>query len=176
MEMTYGYLYVDELNWSTQADCLVALDAHFRQIGREELVFDEPGFPVVELARSLLVWLDSPNRIDFIFDSMSYEEAGSISIVQDSGGWTFHSVFIPQPLTRPMGWSEVEQCCLNFITKVEADLMALGLHPDEVIRRLRGKYWICSQDNHPKRATLPVRSVERGLQPSEARSSPAECR
>ena len=135
MEMTYDYLNAEELHGSTQADYLVSLDGHLRLIDREAHVFDEPGFPVVELARSLLVWLDAPNRIDFFFDSMSYEEVGSISIVQEPGGWTFRSAFVAQPLTRPMGWTEVEDCCRDFVAKVEADLVALGLQPAEVIRR-----------------------------------------
>lgn len=57
MEMTYDRLNADELHGTTRTDYLVSLDAHFRVVDGPMTVVDEPGFPVVELARSLLVWL-----------------------------------------------------------------------------------------------------------------------
>jgi hypothetical protein len=50
-----------------------------RVVAGDETVYGEPGFPVVELARSLLIWLGNPDRGDFEFDSMSFEEVGSIA-------------------------------------------------------------------------------------------------
>ena len=52
------------------------------------LVYDEPAFPVVELARSLLIWLDDPERSDLEFDSMSYEEVGLVAMRGRAEGWT----------------------------------------------------------------------------------------
>ncbi len=133
--MTYDRLNTDELRGSTQADYLVSLDAHFRLVDGDLAFYDEPAFPVVELARSLSIWLDAPERGDFEFDSMSYEEVGSVAVRQSDAGWTFESVFAPNASTAPVDWAEVDRCCREFVSKVEADLVTLGLDPAEVIRR-----------------------------------------
>lgn len=78
---------------TTQADYLIAFDAVLRVVIGDETVYAEPGFPVVELARSLTTWLGSPDQGDFEFDSMSFEEIGSIAFRQSTAGWTFGSVF-----------------------------------------------------------------------------------
>lgn len=66
MEMTYDRLNTDELRGSTQADYLVSLDADFRMEDGDSLVYQEPSFPIVELARSMLTWLNDPDRDDFV--------------------------------------------------------------------------------------------------------------
>lgn len=134
MEMAYDRLNTDELRGTTQADYLVSLDAHFRLIVGDVTICDEPGFPVVELARSLLIWLGDPDRRDFEFDSMSYEEVGSIAMRQNAAGWTVESVFAPGASTT-LDWAEVERCCLGFVARVEDDLRAQGVNPGDVTRR-----------------------------------------
>lgn len=57
MDLTCDHLNSDELRGTTQTDFLVALDGHFRIHDGDVTIYDEPGFPVVELARSLLIWL-----------------------------------------------------------------------------------------------------------------------
>jgi hypothetical protein len=133
MELTYDRLSCDELGGSTQADLLVALDGRLRLNDDGAIVFDETQFPVVELARSLVLWLAAPGRPDFGFVSMSCDD-GAISILQDDRGWHFRSTFYADPLTGPVDWSEVERCCRNFIVKVRADLQDLGLRPDQLLR------------------------------------------
>lgn len=133
--MTYDRLNTDELRGSTQADYLVALDAHFRLVDGDLIIYDEPAFPVVELARSLSIWLDALERGDFEFDSMSYEQVGSVAVRQSDTGWTFESIFAANTSATAFDWTEVDRCCREFVTKVEADLAALGLDPAEVIRR-----------------------------------------
>lgn len=135
MELTYDGLHTDEVRGATQADYLIALDAHVRLVDGGVAVFDEPGFPVVELARSLLAWLGDPEQGDFEFDSMSYEERGAISIWELPEGWAFGSVLTPGARTAPAGRLDVDECCRRFIARVEADLDALGLDPVEVLRR-----------------------------------------
>lgn len=135
MEMTYDHLNSNELRGSTQTDYLVALDAHFRLVDDDVIVYDEPGFPVVELARSLLLWIRNPDLGDFNFDSMSYEEVGSLAIRRSDSGWTFSSVFAPEAVTGSVDRAEVDRCCRSFVARVESDLRHLGLDPDEVIRR-----------------------------------------
>ncbi len=135
MEMSYDRLGTKELRGATQADYLIALDAHFSLVHGGVTAFDEPDFPVVELARSLVRWLEDPDRSDFEFDSMSFEEGGVFSIRQGVEGWEFGSIFAPGAATAPVDWSEVDRCCRRFIAKVEADLVELGLDPAEVIER-----------------------------------------
>lgn len=77
----------------------------------------------------MLVWLDDPARGDFVLESMSFEEVGSIAFRQSPTGWTFGSVFRPGPSTLRFDWAEVESCCRGLIARVEADLGVLGLDP-----------------------------------------------
>ncbi|REJ06128.1 hypothetical protein DY023_07515 [Microbacterium bovistercoris] len=135
MELTYDGLRTDELQGTTQADYLIAFDAHLCLVESATTIFDEPGFPVVELARSLLLWLRDPARGDFEFDSMSYEERGVISIWKVAAGWAVGSVLAPGARTTPADWRVVDECCRRFIARVEADLGTLGLDPVEVLRR-----------------------------------------
>ncbi|GAB78187.1 DUF7878 domain-containing protein [Austwickia chelonae] len=135
MEIAYDRLNSHELTGTTQTDYLVALDAHFMLIEDDTTIYDEPGFPVVELARSMVLWLRNPDNRDFIFDSMSYEEVGSVIIRQDALGWTFTSVFAPDAVTAPIDRNEVERCCRSFVSRVEADLWELGVDPDKVFRQ-----------------------------------------
>jgi hypothetical protein len=135
VELIYDRLNIDDLGGATQADYLVALDAHLCLLEGDVTVYDEPGFPVVELARSLLIWLGWRDHHDFEFNSMSYEEVGSITIRQVAAGWEFGSVFDSSAATAPVDWAEVDRCCRDFIARVEADLLALGLDPAEVIKR-----------------------------------------
>ncbi|WP_456696643.1 DUF7878 domain-containing protein [Aeromicrobium sp. P5_D10] len=134
MDMTYDRLNTDELRGPTQADYLIAFDADLRVVVGDETVYAEPGFPVVELARSLKSWLGNPVQGDFEFDSMSIEEVGSVAFRHTAAGWTFSSVFDPGASTPLADWAEVEQGCRRMVSRVEADLVALGLDPDEVLQ------------------------------------------
>lgn len=135
MELTYDALRTDELRGTTQADYLVALDAQLRLVDGGAILLEEPGFPVVELARSLLAWLADPEPGDFEFDSMSYEERGAIAISKLPEGWSFCSVLAPGAQTAPADKLHVDDCCRRFIARIEADLDALGLDPGEVLGR-----------------------------------------
>ena len=52
--MSYDQWRTDELRGTTRADYLIALDACLRLTDGGVTVVEETGFPVVELARSLL--------------------------------------------------------------------------------------------------------------------------
>lgn len=134
--MTYAQLSTDELQGTTQADYLVSVEGDLRIVddgGTWE--YDEQSFPVVELARSLLRWLDDPGRPDFAFDSMSYEEVGAVAVRRSERGWVFSSVFDPGSTSSPVDWAETERCIRAFIDQVEADLRDLGIDPEGVIRK-----------------------------------------
>lgn len=135
MEMTYDQLNTDEVRGTTQADYLISLDADFRIADVDQAVYEESAFPVVELARSLLIWLDTPDRSDFEFESMSFEEVGSVAVRQTHGAWVCSSVFAPESSSEPVEWVEIERCIRAFVSRVEQDLRALGIDPDKVTRR-----------------------------------------
>lgn len=135
MEMIYDRLNRDELTGTTQADHLISLDAVFSVVINDETVHTEPRFPVVELARSLRLWLENPGRGDFEFDSMSIEEVGSVAFRQTTAGWTYGSAFHPVAPPHLVDWAEIEQCCCDLVSRVAADLAELGLDPAEVLKR-----------------------------------------
>lgn len=76
MLLRYSRLCLGEIQRATQADILVGVDADFRLLEGDLVVYEEPAFPVAELAWSLLRWVQEPHRGDFVFDSMSFEELG----------------------------------------------------------------------------------------------------
>ena len=133
--MTYAQLSTDEVQSTTRADYLVSIEGDLQITDDGDDVCDEPSFPVVELARSLLMWLAEPDRADFEFDSMSFEEVGAVAIRRSDGGWVFSSVFSPDAASAPVDWVEVERCIRSFIAQVEDDLRGLGVDPAGVIRR-----------------------------------------
>ncbi len=134
MLMTYDRLACEDLQGSTPADYLVALDGRFTLVVKDMTILDEPGFPVVELARSLAQWLNDSESDDFEFDSMSYEEPGTVYLRQKEVGWTVGSTFASESTSAIVTWREIEQCCRSFIAAVEADLSRLGISPDRALR------------------------------------------
>ena len=58
-----------------------------------------------------------------------------MEVRQTSLGWVFGSVFAPGASSAPVDWTEVEQCSRDFVSRVESDLLGLGLDPDAVIQR-----------------------------------------
>src|SRR5688572_7343902 len=105
MLITYGRLNTSDLRGTTQADYLISIDADLQILDGARCVFEEPSFPVLELARSLSQWLSEPARSDFAFESMSYEEVGAVTVRASQGGWIFGSVFEPTA-SSPVGWDE----------------------------------------------------------------------
>lgn len=54
MLLANGVLDVSEIQGRSQADVLVGVDADFRLVDGDLVIYEEPSFPVVELAWSLL--------------------------------------------------------------------------------------------------------------------------
>lgn len=133
IELSYDRLDSSELQGRTQADHLVALDAHLVVRDGSVIVFEEPGFPVVELARALLAWLATDGSGDFVFRSMSYEDDGTLAIVRTPSGWTFTSVLEPTSVGGPVERSALRQTVERFVAQVESDLATLGADPAFVL-------------------------------------------
>ncbi|MET4622689.1 hypothetical protein ABIE18_004168 [Arthrobacter sp. 2762] len=135
MRMTYANLDADNIGGTSQADYLVGIDADFTVSEGSVLLYREQAFPVVELARSLVVWLNANPRGDFVFNSMSFEEVGAVSLKRASSGWLVESVFSPGVVSNPLDWANVEHGCKEFLDQIEFDLLSLGLDPADVIHR-----------------------------------------
>lgn len=129
----YDALDASELNGTTQADYLVSLEATLSIWDGETRVYEEAAFPVAELAPSLRRWLVDPERGDFEFESMSFEEVGSVAIRRCTCGWVVNSVFAPTSASSPYEWDEVRQAVSNFISRIKDDLTTLGVDPVEVL-------------------------------------------
>ncbi len=135
MRMTYANLDADNIGGTSQADYLVGLDALFTVWEGSVLLYREQAFPVVELARSLFLWLNATPRGDFVFDSMSFEEVGAVSLTRGTSGWLLESVFSPGVVSNPLDWADVERGCMEFLDQIEFDLLSLGIDPADVIHR-----------------------------------------
>lgn len=129
MLLTYDALNTDDLREITPADVLIRVDAHFEVLDEPQLIYSEPSFPVVELARELRIWIGQNGKSDFEFRSMSFEESGALSIRRTPEGWVFGSIFEPSHLSMPAPWEVVACCVSEFVERVVADLVALGLDP-----------------------------------------------
>lgn len=123
--MAYDRLGPSELRGATQADYLIALDADLRVVVGDKVVYEEPGFPVVELARSFKIWLAGPDRRDFVFDSMSFEEVGAVAFRQTPEGWVFSSVFAPVGPPIPLDWADRHGHTVGYFIPVKTDVAAL---------------------------------------------------
>ncbi|RZU15898.1 hypothetical protein EV645_3438 [Kribbella rubisoli] len=134
MLLTYDALDLTEVRGRAPVDVLAGVDAGFRVVDGDRVVYEDPSFPVVELAWSLLRWLDQPDRGDFVFDSMSFEEPGALTVRRQGAGWVFGSVFVPDVASDPVSWGEVERSVRAFTRRVTADLTAVGLDATDALR------------------------------------------
>lgn len=129
MLLKYSQLDTSELTSVTAVDVLVRVDADLEVLDDDRLIYYEPDFPVVELARALVQWIDQTERSDFAFDSMSFEEIGALTIRSVGEGWVFGSVFAEPTVSRAVSWAEVERCSSSFVAQVVSDLVARGIDP-----------------------------------------------
>jgi hypothetical protein len=115
------------------ADVLIAVDAYFLLMDGDRVAFAESSFPVAELAYHLHRWVARGGGEDFVFDSMSFDEPGLITIRRHDSGWVCSSVLTPENETSPVSWAEIERCVLAFVAQVAEKLERLGID-DSVMR------------------------------------------
>jgi predicted type IV restriction endonuclease len=120
-----------DLRVTTLADLLVNIEADFEVRDGDQVLYAERAFPVAELARELARWKSSPgdDRPDFAFDSMSFDEAGAVTVVRDGESWVVGSVFEPGKHTAPVSWPELATEVDNFVDRVRRGVDSLGLDP-----------------------------------------------
>lgn len=135
LRMTYADLRFDDLRGELLSDYLIALDAHLVVVDDDQVLIDEPSFPVVELARSLSAWLENECRGSYWFDSMSYEELGAVHLTETPDGWTIGSTLSPGSESGVYEWGAIEQCVRAFIDHVKMDLTRTDLDAAEIVGR-----------------------------------------
>jgi hypothetical protein len=134
MEMTYENLSADDLRGSTLADYLIAIDADFKVLDGAEVVYAEPYFPVVELARALALWAgtDEDDAEDFVFESLTFDEPGAVVVARSAEGWVFGSRLTPGVTSSVLDWEEVRRAVGSFERQIREDVVRLKADPRSI--------------------------------------------
>lgn len=129
MRFAYFNLNAAELQGGSVAELLVNLEADLEIVDEGRVIYSERAFPVVELARELVAWIESAcaKHENFEFISLSFEEKGVVRIVHSSEGWLVGSVFESELSSRPIGWNELSEAVRSFAANVRRDLGQLGV-------------------------------------------------
>ncbi|MFD8540665.1 DUF7878 domain-containing protein [Streptomyces rubrogriseus] len=132
MKILYDAINANDLRGSTIADYLVNIEASIEVVDGRGVIYEEPYFPVAELARELARWvsLGEKQAPNFLFASLSFEEPGAVQILDSGSGWTVGSMFTPELKSSPVSWGEVAACIDTFVSNVRRDVLALGISPD----------------------------------------------
>jgi len=132
MRLLYRDTNATDLRGSTIADYLVNIEAFFEVVDGREVIYSEPYFPVVELARELAHWLPlgESRAPDFHLSSLSFEDPGAVMILRGESGWRVGSMFTPEVKSAPIPWDRLAVCIGDFISDARRDVLGLGISPD----------------------------------------------
>ncbi|WP_121716568.1 hypothetical protein [Streptomyces sp. E5N91] len=132
MKILYDAINANDLRGSTITDHLVNIEASIEVVDGRGVIYEEPYFPVAELARELARWvsLGEKQAPNFLFASLSFEEPGAVQILDSGSGWTVGSMFTPELKSSPVSWGEVAACIDAFVSNVRRDVLELGISPD----------------------------------------------
>jgi hypothetical protein len=103
-------------------DVLLGLVAEFSITIGDRLLYREVDFPVVELAASLLRWLDlrpEPGD-DFEWESMETEEPGWVWVRSAGDGWRIGSIHQEYPEPRILSMTELQWAITDFVGRLSA--------------------------------------------------------
>ncbi|MFC3491009.1 DUF7878 domain-containing protein [Glycomyces rhizosphaerae] len=109
---------------------LLDIEAELSICEQAQVVWTEQGFPIVELAYHLALWLQRPaaGHEDFELDSMQAEE-GLIRIVHSEDGWRVGSTLTPDFWTLPVTWEDLVTAIKHFDRSVREGVAAMGIAP-----------------------------------------------
>ncbi len=101
-------------------DLLIRTSADFEINIDGETLYDEPDFPVIELAASLANWAgrDAINRPDFDFDSMSTPDTGWVWLRRAAGGWRVGSIHQRHASLTVWSESEIQHAVSEFSSRI----------------------------------------------------------
>jgi hypothetical protein len=133
MRIAYTNIDFSDLRGDLIADYLIAVHADLRIVEGDRTIYEEPDFPVVELARSLQGWLEAVGPGTFEFVSLSADESGIVTISPESGGWRLYSSFTPDVRSSVLRWPSLEECVRDFINEVWTDLTSRHIDADRIL-------------------------------------------
>jgi hypothetical protein len=135
-EMHVGSLTADPPELGDLISRVANVEGDFRLETSGEALYREAHFPVVELARQLAQWASSATApdSDFEYDSMFFEEPGTIWIRRSSDGWRIGSLEQRRPDLHELEWADVRGVIQRFVAEVvEAGRRDLGVDLEPVI-------------------------------------------
>ncbi|WP_116811504.1 hypothetical protein [Steroidobacter cummioxidans] len=101
-------------------DLLIGITADLEVNADGLSIYEEPDFPVLELAYHLRKWVDvkPDQRADFNLDSMESSELGLVRILRTDGGWSIGSCH--EQLKPPVKqlW-EIDEAVTKFLEEVQ---------------------------------------------------------
>ncbi|XVU23983.1 hypothetical protein ACQPZJ_43235 [Actinoplanes sp. CA-054009] len=127
MKIRYTNLTARDLRGDGLADFLVNVEADIEVVAGDAVIYSERLFPVLELARELITWINGRDGGDFVLESLSFDESGAISIVRKSDGWAADSVFAPDQPSGSVAWEEIVTAVSDFADRLRIGLSGLGL-------------------------------------------------
>jgi hypothetical protein len=133
VEITFSGIGAADLCGSTLADFLVNVEADLEIRDGGKVLYAERLFPVAELARELTKWKGAAFPGDFAFESLSFGEAGAVTISLESRGWVVGSVFVPGRKSDPVTSGELRAGIDDFVANVRLGVESLGLDADAIL-------------------------------------------
>lgn len=130
MDFDYSNITAADLRGNTLADYLINVEADLQVTDDDgTVVYGEQLFPVLELARELTAWMwPSPPKSDFNFESMSFDEAGSVRVHRRAEvRWAVGSTFTPERWTSDLTWEALVAAQQRLTTRLQADMADLQL-------------------------------------------------
>lgn len=102
-------------------DLVYGLEADFRIVTTRGTLYEEPSFPILELAQDLLKWLHDGfvTHTSFEWDSMQTPEPGWVWIRREGDGWRVGSINQEFPDITLWRSAEIERAIRNFASAVD---------------------------------------------------------
>lgn len=135
MQFVYEAIEFEPWRCDLREEYLLAIEANFRIVDGDRLLFSEVRLPVAELAWALNLWLGKADRGDFRLDSMDSDVIGLVTIAREGDGWVVYSEWTPHLRSRQVPTDVMEACVRDFIRTLERDLVAHGLDADWILAR-----------------------------------------
>ncbi|MFG1920165.1 hypothetical protein [Micromonospora sp. NPDC048898] len=132
LEFRYRNFNSDDLQGTSIAEYLVNLEADLQINADGLVVYEELAFPVVELARDLIAWCAGgamERGEDFVFESLSFDETGAVTIRMGLAGWSIGSVFVPDSFSRQLPAGEIAAAVQVFADDLRREIGSRGFDP-----------------------------------------------
>lgn len=114
--------FLERAHVRTDYDLEIGVVADFEIMVREQVVYHEVLFPIVELRVALDRWVKNGSKSpDFEFVSMESDEVGLVWLRrQPSGNWRVGSVHQDRAALEELEWNEVRQGVIRYVEDVDS--------------------------------------------------------